>query len=116
MTAKAKAPNYTDEQVAVMRTAFTSAESDAERKEVVLTLSREFGKPVRSIVAKLANMKVYIKPEKVDKTGASVVKKEALADAIGARIPMTEADVTSLTKANKTALKAVLAFFDETGD
>jgi hypothetical protein len=77
--------------------------------ETVQTLAVQFGKTVRSIVAKLSREGVYQKAEYVSKTGERPVKKDVHADAIGAVLGLSEADVTSLTKANKSALVAIFA-------
>jgi hypothetical protein len=65
------------------------------------------GKTVRSIVAKLSREKVYVAKTYVSKTGEKPVKKDVTADAIGAILRLSENDVESLTKANKSALKAI---------
>jgi response regulator RpfG family c-di-GMP phosphodiesterase len=120
-----KTVNYTPEMEARASEVFNAATNDAERKAAVRALAVEFAKPTRSVIAKLSRMGVYVRPAKVDKTGAKVVSKDKLADAIAERVPMTEADATSMAKANKTALKAVLAAIeardedeneDETGE
>lgn len=102
-----KTVNYTAEMVERMAEVYDpSAEAEA-RKAAVETLAEELGKPVKSVVAKLANMGLYVKAERTDKTGAKIVSKEELATEIGEALGLTEADASSLAKANKAALKAV---------
>jgi len=72
-------------------------------------IALEMGKTIRSVVAKLSREKVYVAKSYVSKTGASVVKKDTVADAIGERLGFTEAETESLTKANKTALQKIFA-------
>jgi hypothetical protein len=72
--------------------------------DTVATLAEQFGKTVKSVVAKLSREGVYKKKEYTTKTGDKVVKKDAHADAIGAILKMSEGEIDSLTKANKTAL------------
>jgi len=98
--AATKVENYSAEQTAKM-VADYSANPTAETVEM---LAIGLGKTVRSVIAKLSREKVYIKKEYKTKTGESVVKKDETADAIGAVLKMTEAEIESLTKANKTAL------------
>ena len=62
------------------------------------------GKTVRSVVAKLSREKVYKAKVYTTKAGEKAVKKDETADAIGAVLFMSEAEIESLTKANKTAL------------
>ena len=103
MATAAKIVNYTAEQTAAMLAAYT-AEPTAKTVE---TLAETFGKSVRSIVAKLSREGVYKKKEYTTKTGEKVQKKDETADAIGAILRLNENDIESLTKANKTALKAI---------
>lgn len=96
----AKVVNYTPEQTAQMVTDYTAGVS-------VETIAQNLGKTVRSVVAKLSREKVYVAKTYVSKTGEAVVKKDAHADAIGAILRLPENDIESLTKANKSALKAI---------
>lgn len=95
-----KTVNYTVEQTAQIVGAYTAGES-------VENIAQSLGKSVRSIVAKLSREGVYKKKEYKTKTGESVVKKDAHADAIGAILKLAENDIESLTKANKSALRAI---------
>lgn len=103
--AAAKIVNYTTEQTAMMVAAYT-AEPTAKTVE---DLAEKLGKSVRSIVAKLSREGIYKKKEYTTKTGEKVQKKDETADAIGAILRLNENDIESLTKANKTALKAIFA-------
>lgn len=97
-----KAVNYTPEQVEKMTADYISGVS-------VEKIAEALGKSTRSIVAKLSRElkgteHEYKSKTYVSKTGAPVTKKDETADAIGAVLKMTEAEIESLTKANKTAL------------
>jgi response regulator RpfG family c-di-GMP phosphodiesterase len=106
MTAKtAKPVNYTAEQTAEMVSTYVAAPT----AETVEALALAMGKTVRSVVAKLSREKVYVAKEYKTKTGEAVQKKDETADAIGAVLKMTEAEIDSLTKANKTALVKIFA-------
>jgi K+/H+ antiporter YhaU regulatory subunit KhtT len=94
---------YTAEQSAELVAAYVAAPTS----ETVEAFAVKFGKSVKSIVAKLSREKVYVKKEYKTKTGESVQKKDTVADAIGAILQLSEPDTESLTKANKTALKAI---------
>ncbi len=96
-TTTTKTVNYTPEQTASMVEAYQAGTT-------VETIAETMGKSVRSIVAKLSREKVYVAKEYKTKTGEKVQKKDETADAIGAVLKMTEAEIESLTKANKTAL------------
>ena len=98
----AKTVNYTPEQTAQMV-------ADYQAGTTVETIAEALGKTVRSVVAKLSREKVYVAKTYVSKTGAPVVKKDAHADAIGAILKMSENEIESLTKANKTALEKIFS-------
>ena len=98
----AKTVNYTPEQTAKIVADYANGATPE-------TLAAELGKTVRSIVAKLSREGVYKAKTYVSKTGAPVVKKDAHADAIGAILKMSENEIESLTKANKTALEKIFS-------
>lgn len=102
MTAKAKVVNYTAEQTAAMVADYTAGVT-------VEKIAEAMGKTTRSVIAKLSREKVYVAKTYVSKTGAPVVKKDQTADSIGAVLGLTEAEIESLTKANKTALVKIFA-------
>ena len=95
-----KTINYTPEQTLKIVTDYQSGIS-------VETLAETFGKTTRSIIAKLSREGVYQKKEYVSKTGDKPIKKDTVADAIGAILGLTESETESLTKANKTALNKI---------
>jgi response regulator RpfG family c-di-GMP phosphodiesterase len=103
MKMTAKTVNYTPEQT-------TQMVADYQSGMTVEAIADSLGKTVRSVVAKLSREKVYQKKTYATKTGEAVVKKDAVSDYIGEALGLSEADVTSLTKANKTALKAIADF------
>ena len=98
-----KTLKYTPEQTVQMV-------ADYQAGMTVETLALNLGKSARSIVAKLSREKVYQKKAYVTKSGEPTVKKDEVSDYIGQALGLNEADVTSLTKANKTALQAIADF------
>ena len=106
MTAKTvKVANYTAEQTAQMKADYLAGVT-------VATIAETMGKTVKSVVAKLAKEQVYKKKEYVTKTGAAPVKKDEHADAIGVIVAtLSEGEIDSLTKANKTALAKIVDAF-----
>ena len=95
-----KVVNYTHEQTLKMV-------ADYQAGVTVEKIAEALGKTVRSVVAKLSREGVYQKKVYKTKTGEPVVKKDAHADAIGAILRLPENDIESLTRANKSALKAI---------
>jgi hypothetical protein len=102
-TAKTVTVNYTPEQTAELVAAYVANPT----AETVALFATKFGKGVRSIVAKLSREGKYIAKEYKSKNGETPVKKDAHADAIGKVLNLTEPEIESLTKANKTALVKV---------
>ena len=103
--AKEKVVNYTPEQVATMVEMYTANPT----QDTVEKLATMFAKTARSIVAKLSREKVYKAKTYATKTGEAVVKKDELADELTNLAGLTAAEADSLTKANKTALKKIVA-------
>lgn len=97
-----KVVNYTPEQTQALVEAYKAGKT-------VEALAESLGKSVRSVVAKLSREGVYQKKEYVSKTGEKPVRKDVHAEAIGAVLKLTEAEVDSLTKANKSALQKIFA-------
>ena len=95
-----KVINYTPEQTAQMV-------ADYSAGVTVESIAESLGKTVRSVVAKLSREGVYKKKEYVSKTGEKPVKKDAHADAIGAILRLSEGEIDSLTKANKSVLSKI---------
>ena len=96
----AKSVNYTTEQTAQIVADYTAGVT-------VEKIADTMQKSVRSIVAKLSREGVYKKKEYTTKTGKPVVKKDTHADAIGAILKLSENEIDSLTKANKSALEKI---------
>lgn len=96
-----KMVNYTPEMTAQMV-------QDYRAGVAVETIASNLGKTVRSVVAKLSREGVYQKKEYVTKNGDSPIPKDILADKIGAVLGLSEGEIDSLTKANKTALQKIL--------
>lgn len=92
--------NYTPEQEQALQARYLAGEN-------VEALASAFNKSARSIIAKLVNLKVYKAKQYTTKQGENPVKKDQLADEIALYVTLSEADTESLTKANKSALKAI---------
>lgn len=102
-TAKTVVVNYTPEQTAKMVADYSANPVSA----TVDALAVAFGKTAKSVIAKLSREKVYVAKVYKTKAGEPVQKKDETADAIGAVLKMTEPEIESLTKANKTALRKI---------
>ena len=104
----AKTVNYTPEQTAELVEAYMQSVTDELRASTVAHYANLWGKSVKSITAKLVRENVYQKAEKTGKKGG--VKKGEIANAIGAVLRLSENEISSLEKANMTALTKVWDF------
>ena len=111
-TSTPKTVNYTPEQTALMVEQYSAAPT----ADTVAALATALGKTARSIVAKLSREKVYKAKTYATKTGETVVSKEDLADKLTKLADLTASEADSLTKANKTALKKIVALLEEAAE
>ena len=105
---KATAVNYTDDQVSKMINDYQAADSAADRTLAVKAIASEIGKTVKSVIAKLSREGVYVKAAKVTKSGATVVRKEAIVKALASTLEIDFSDIKSLGKATKADLQNLL--------
>jgi len=112
-TTKSVVVNYSAEQTVELVSAYV----ENPTKETVELFAGKFNKSVASIRAKLVKEGVYNnkKAEYVSKAGETPVNKENLVDQIAMYIPdvSDEANLSSLAKANKKVLKAILKTVSE---
>lgn len=101
MSEGTKVVNYTDEMVANMVEIYSADPST----ETVERIAAELEKSKRSVIAKLSTLGIYQPVAKTTKSGAPVVKKETLVEAINARFG---GEFSSLVKANKADLQALV--------
>lgn len=103
MATTAKVVNYTEAQTAEMIAEYRVNPT----AETVAALATKMGKTARSVIAKLSREKVYVAKVYVGKTGEKPVKKDTVADSIGVILRLSEGEIESLAKANKTALQKI---------
>ena len=89
--------NYSKEQEAQMMAEYSLEPT----RSTVESLSKDMGKSVKSIIAKLVTLKVYVKAVKVSKSGKAVVRKSALVEQINSHFGF---EMPSLVKATKADL------------
>lgn len=99
-----KTVNYTPDQEAAIKAVFADGQPDKAALEL---FAASMGKSLRSIIAKASRMELYTSPAKAV-AGKRAVKKEDLANTIAVKLGMVEADATSLTKANASALAMIV--------
>ena len=93
--------NYTDDMVASMTEQYVANPT----RETVEAIAQEFGKSVRSIIAKLSREGVYVAQPKVTKTGEPVVRKAELVAQLEAHF---EVAIPTLVKASKADLQKLV--------
>ena len=91
------AKNYTEDMVETMVASYTSNPN----RETVEFLAKEFGKSIRSIIAKLSREGVYIAQPRTTKTGDPIIRKADVVAKIGVSL---EGEFPSLVKASKSDL------------
>lgn len=102
--AKVKAANYSDAQIAVLKESYKGLDNKAEVDQI----SAATGKTPASVRAKLAQLGLY-KAEKAEAKNADRVSKRVLAESIGERLALLEAEVDGLEKAPKSVLEKLVA-------
>ena len=93
--------NYTEEMVAEMHTLYEANPT----RETVDMIATNFGKSVRSVIAKLSREGIYVAQPRVTKTGEPVVRKSELVDQINSHFDM---EFPTLIKASKVDLQNLL--------
>lgn len=102
-----KTVNYTVEQVKQMLSVYDPEADQETRDQQVNKLADEFGKKRRSIINKLAREKVYVKLERLTKTGTKVVQKSELVADIAKMVGVEAGKIVSLAKGTKSDLQAL---------
>ena len=90
--------NYTKEMEASMMAEYKMNPTRA----TVDVIAEDLGKSVKSVIAKLVTLKVYVKAVKTTKTGKPVIRKTALVEKINAHFGF---EMPSLVKATKADLQ-----------
>ena len=90
--------NYTKEMEASMMAEYKMNPTRA----TVDVIAEDLGKTVKSVIAKLVTLKVYVKAVKTTKTGKPVIRKTALVEKINAHFGFA---MPSLVKATKQDLQ-----------
>ena len=90
--------NYTKEMEASMMAEYKMNPTRA----TVDVIAEDLGKTVKSVIAKLVTLKVYVKAVKTTKTGKPVIRKTALVEKINAHFGFS---MPSLVKATKQDLQ-----------
>jgi hypothetical protein len=95
---------YKPEQEVELRTAYEAADTDADRKAVVLEFATKFQTSKHSIIGKLTSMGVYKKPSPLNKQGEPIVAKQEYVNFIRIMLGVKDGDLESLEKASKRDL------------
>jgi hypothetical protein len=101
MTITNTVKNYTKEQEATMIAEYKMNPSRA----TVDVLAKDLGKSVKSVIAKLVTLKVYVKAVKVTKTGKPSISKKDLVNIINEHYNL---QMPSLVKATKDDLQTLV--------
>jgi hypothetical protein len=91
-----------------IKTQYLSVSTYEERAAVLGQLAATLGTSIKSITQHCSRQGYYVKKEYTPK-GRTQGGKEAIIQQIASRLPMTEGEAESLTKANASALTKILA-------
>ena len=103
-----RAKNYSDEMVAEMHSLYEANPT----RETVEQLAEQFGKSVRSIIAKLSREGIYVSQPRVTKSGEPVVRKSELVAQIEEHFGDTFPSLVKSTKADLQKLVEKLQPFN----
>jgi 3-hydroxyacyl-CoA dehydrogenase len=98
--------NYTPEQELKLREVYQPEDTQEERDEQVAELANEMDKKVRSIVAKLSRMGIYVAKVRVTKSGEAVEHKKDIVADIAKAVGAATGSFASFSKATKADLQA----------
>ena len=96
---------YTESVIERMVEMYTAAQSDEARDEVVVTIATELNVKVESVRAKLVSLKVYVKKERLSKTGKVPETKGKIVADIANLLGVDEESIDTLEKPNKSVLE-----------
>ena len=100
---------YTEDQEKVLFDAYSVCDTVEERDAVVIKYATEWKKPVRSIIAKLSKMGIYVSKVRQSKvTGNKPETKEQIVAKIEKRFGVLESEFMGLEKAPKLVLVKLL--------
>ena len=103
-----KYQKYSPEMEKELSVAYQGATTEEERREVVLNYVEKWGKPERSIIAKLSKMKVYVPKERLSKiTKGPARTKEMIVKDIARLIKAQPHELSGMEKSPKLALQKV---------
>ena len=106
-----KYQKYSPEMEKELSVAYQGATTTEERSEVVQTYVEKWGKPERSIIAKLSKMKVYVPKERVSSvTGGPARTKEQIVKDIARLIKVEPYELSGMEKSPKLALQKVKTY------
>ena len=94
--------NYTQDMINTM----TNDYSATPTRDTAEALALAFDKPVRSVIAKLSSLGIYVAQARATKAGDAIVRKEALVAQIEAAMGI---EVPTLAKATKHDLMKLAA-------
>ena len=99
-----------------LASAYTSANSDEERVEIIERYVSLWGKPTRSIIAKLSKMKIYKPKERISKlTGEIPRTKDQLVKDLAIQMRCRLEELLGLEKAPKLVILKILKEYIKKG-
>ena len=105
-----KPTNYTTEQENQMR------ELSPITYDIAVELAENFGKKLRSVIAKACNMEdvVYLPKEKVSKNGSEITRKSEIVERISKAVKASGQELKGLEKSTKSSLNLLMERVEHT--
>ena len=100
-----KTVNYTAADIEQLESGYNPEATQVERQAQVKQLAADMGRKPASIIAKLVNLKVYVKNTQTPKTGSERVSKDERVSEIAEQLGVLPELMDSLAKANVSVIK-----------
>lgn len=104
---KEKTPNYDDEAIEALKTVYDPSADQETRDQQVNKLAETLGRKKQSIIAKLVNLKIYVKKVHTGKDGEPTMNKDERVTAIARDMGIVPELLDSLAKANVSVIKMI---------
>ncbi len=110
--AKKQKVNYSSEDVQILTDGYNPDADQETRDAQVKTLAADLGRKPASIIAKLVNLKVYVKKVTIAKDGKPSMSKDKRVTAIAEKLGMLPELLDSLANANVSVIKMIDELID----
>lgn len=104
--------NYSVSDIETLTAVYDATANQAVRDSQVAALAAELGRNKASIIAKLVNLKLYVKKVAIAKDGKPTVSKDKRVTAIAEKLGIVPELLDSLVKSNVSVIKMIDEIID----